>query len=79
MKLLKFYADWCKPCKVLEGILMSLKVEHSNINIEDNPEEAEKYNIQGLPTLVKLDNEGKEIGRIVGALPLPKIKEFCEE
>lgn len=59
MKILKFQADWCQPCKMLTNILNNIKtdVEIEVIDIDQNPEMAKKYNIRGVPTLVKLNGE----------------------
>ena len=59
MKILKFQADWCQPCKMLTNVLKDIKtdVEIEVIDIDQNPEMAKKYNIRGVPTLVKLNDE----------------------
>lgn len=33
IKLIKLYADWCGPCKVLEKMLKDHNIEHENDNL----------------------------------------------
>lgn len=80
MKILKFYADWCNPCKALEEMLKTENVEHENINIESDEGNTltSTYKIKSIPTLIKVDNENKEIDRLVGLPPtLQILKQFC--
>lgn len=77
-EVLKFSASWCGPCQALG---MTLKgIEDNNIpirevDIDDNLDMAAKYNIRSVPTMVMLEN-GSEIKRVSGALPVTKVKEF---
>ncbi len=57
--LLDFYSDMCSPCKMLmkdlEEMAPSLNgVEIKKLNIMDNYELTEKYNIRSVPTLIIL-------------------------
>lgn len=60
MKVLKFYAPWCGQCKVLTKELEKnpISVPIENINVEDNEELVNKYDVQGLPTLILVDKDG---------------------
>jgi len=62
MKIYKFYADWCQPCKVQTKLLEDLceKVEIIPINIEEesSSELCELYGVKSLPTLVLTDEFG---------------------
>ncbi len=63
MKLLKFYADWCQPCKMLSKVMESveLDVPVANIDIDSNMETAKKYGVRGVPMLVLVDADGTAI------------------
>lgn len=65
MKLLKFYASWCQPCKRLTSFLetQSLALELEEINVEDNAMLASQYDVMSVPVLVLLDDEGNEVAR----------------
>lgn len=79
MKVLKFSASWCGPCKMLSMTIAGIKDEIpypvEEIDIDENTELAQKYGIRGVPTLV-LVNEDKEVKRKVGALTAPELKQF---
>ena len=81
MKVLKFYADWCGPCKmltkVLEGVQINTPIEE--VNIDDNNEMAAKFGIRGVPTCVLVDDTGKEVSRRVGMVNEAQFREFVGE
>jgi thioredoxin 1 len=53
-----FSASWCKPCKALKIILRDIEpqykdiVEFKYVDIEENPDEADEYNVRSIPTLL---------------------------
>ena len=47
MKLLKFYADWCNPCRVLTTMLDGFDVcPMEKVNIDLDTDRAVKYSIR---------------------------------
>jgi len=77
-QLLKFSASWCQPCKSLASNMKHVDfkdVELKEIDIDENLDEAKKYGIRGVPTLVLL-NDGVEVGRKSGVLMADKVEEF---
>jgi thioredoxin 1 len=75
LELIDFYADWCGPCKAMAPALESLKIEFpegndrgvviTKISVDENEEEARKYSIRSIPTLVYL-KDGVEVHRTSG-------------
>jgi thioredoxin 1 len=70
--LVDFFAPWCGPCKMMSPIIEELAQEYKNqnikigkVNVDNNQEIAEKYNIMGVPTMIFF-KEGKNVEQIVG-------------
>ncbi|MBU1131841.1 thioredoxin [Patescibacteria group bacterium] len=67
--LVYFFAEWCGPCKVQSPIIDELEkemqgqnVKIGKVDIEQNGELAEKYEVLSIPTLILFkDGEVKEI------------------
>ena len=79
MKLMKFSASWCGPCKMLSRVMEDVDlgdVQLMNIDIDENSDLAAQYGIRGVPTMILLDGSDNEIGRLVGMVNEAKIKEF---
>ena len=72
LTLVDFWAEWCGPCKQVSPLLEEIADEKKDIikivklNVDENPETANKYNIMGIPTLM-LFQKGQIIGTTVGA------------
>jgi len=74
-----FWAEWCGPCKMiapaLEEIQTALgsKVKIVKLNVDENPNTAQKYGIMSIPTLMLFKN-GELASRQVGAAPKQKLE-----
>ena len=68
--LVDFYADWCRPCKMLAPILEEIAFENSKIsiaklNVDHAKDISTEYSVRGIPCLIIFKN-GVEVDRIVG-------------
>lgn len=84
IKLIDFYADWCRPCKQMTPILNEIEESNSDIILEkvnmdiDEEELAEAYGVLNIPTLlIFVDRVLKD--RIVGAVPKSRIMEVINK
>lgn len=77
--IIDFYADWCIPCKELDAVTFSdskvkselsrftaLKVDMTSALTEEKKQLRDKFNVKGMPTVVLLDSQGREIERLTG-------------
>lgn len=78
--LADFNADWCGPCRMIRGVLEELAEESDSykivsINVDEEDELAEKYDISSIPCLIVF-KDGKEVNRNIGFRPKEEIKEM---
>ncbi len=81
MKLIKFSAGWCQPCKRLQAVLDAMDVPYQcdGVDIDKDPAKAAQYGIRGVPTVVLVDAEGVEQKRFVGTKSQSQIQEWLDE
>lgn len=81
-QVIKFYAEWCGPCKIYGPIFERVKqdlqdiVEFKNINVEEDTENLSgEYKVKGIPHTVLLV-DGKLIKSHSGRMNEEQLKEF---
>ena len=77
-KILYFSAPWCGPCKMLGPTMDSVanQVNFTKINVDEDTNTSVKYGIRNVPTLVLVDQSGKEINRLVGNVSKQQVIDF---
>ena len=81
--LLDFWASWCGPCRMVSPIVYEIAEEVTDkkvgkINVDEQPELAERFGVMSIPTLVVMKN-GKIAQQAVGARPKSDILAMLEE
>jgi len=83
---IKFYADWCAPCRVLTTTIKNLDNEKikdvvfGELNVEEDFAEpiVTEFSIRGIPVLLFFKN-GELIDKLIGNVPSSKILEIIEK
>ncbi len=79
--LVDFWAQWCKPCKILSPLLEKLADEGNGsfrlakVDVDVNPNLVLRYSIRSIPTVVAF-SQGSQISEFAGLQPEGRIREF---
>lgn len=76
--LLDFWAAWCGPCRMLSPLVDEVGEEHADvkigkINIDEETELAQQFNIMSIPTLMVF-KKGEKVKESVGLIPKEEIE-----
>lgn len=77
-----FHADWCGPCKTQDTILEELESDRDDfeiekVNVDENQEIANEYQVRSLPTLVIEDDDGV-VERFIGVTQREDIEDAID-
>ena len=86
LKLVDFYANYCAPCHKLKPVLEKISLENNynskigffGVDVEENPDMVETYEIKSVPTIVLMKDD-KEIKRIDGSINEVDIREIIDQ
>jgi thioredoxin 1 len=77
-----FWATWCRPCKMFSPILEEIAKENSiwiaKIDVDENPESAQKYEVSSVPTTIVFE-KGIPVKTIIGAKPKHQMLEELKQ
>ena len=78
MRILKFYAQWCAPCKKLSKDLANENIRVESIDIEQEADLVDEFGVRSVPTTIILDENDKEIKRWVGTFNVKEIHDYLK-
>ena len=82
--LVDFWAEWCGPCKAIAPALDEISDEMGDnlivakINIDENPNTAQEFNIRSIPALMIFKN-GKLEAEMMGQVPKSHLEEWIKQ
>ena len=84
VKLKDFHADWCGPCKTQDPILDEMEgdweesVEFEKIDVDENQDVANEYQVRSIPTIV-IENDEGVVERFVGVTQREQLETALEK
>ena len=78
MKILRFTASWCEPCKALAKNIERVETEREIqvIDIDQEQDLAQHFMVRSVPTLIRIDQDKKEVARIIGVQSTADLEKF---
>ena len=79
-----YTASWCGPCRIVSPLIDRLAEEYQGqakvvkIDIDQNPNNAKKYKIRSIPTVLMFKN-GKLVEQFVGKAPYENYSNALEK
>ena len=78
--MVDFFATWCGPCSMMAPVLEQVSditpdVKIVKVDIDENPELAERYKVMSIPTFMVFEN-GTVVKKTVGAISKSELLEL---
>lgn len=84
MTTVKFFqAEWCGPCKQQKPIVSDIEADRDDVtikrvDIEDSPDEANKYQVRSVPSLVVLNDDDGVVKQFSGVTQREDIEDAID-
>ena len=81
MKLLKFGAEWCGPCKEMKRRLSNFtdcELVEIDVDDENNEDIVSKYKVRNIPALFLVDDNENILSKWIGLTKIDDIKKAIE-
>ena len=82
MKLIKFSALWCPSCLIMNGrvnkIVDEYNLEYIEYDYDVDTNKVEEYKVGDILPVIILENNNKEVARIIGEKSEKELKKIVE-
>lgn len=68
--ILDFFATWCPPCKMLKPHIQTIQNKYKGkvivyeIDVDKNPDLAQRFNVQAMPTMIFMGTKNKYVAEL---------------
>jgi len=82
--IVDFWADWCKPCRILTPLLEKLANEAeggfrlAKVDVDANPNLALRFSVRTIPTVIAF-SQGRRVSDFAGVIPEHLVREFINK
>ncbi len=79
-----FWAEWCKPCRILTPLLEKLALEAegefrlAKVDVDANPNLALRFSVRTIPTVIAF-SQGRKVSDFAGVIPEPLVRDFINK
>lgn len=78
-----FWAEWCRPCRMLAPLLEKLAAEKDGgfllvkVNTDEHPDLAQAFQVEGIPAVFAV-RDGQIADHFTGLMPEEQLREFID-
>jgi thioredoxin len=80
--VVKFYANWCGPCKqlapVIDAVTTELGVKLVSVNVDENPELAQQFGVRSIPAVFAV-KDGAPVASFFGNRPESDVRALASK
>ena len=79
MRIVKYGADWCGPCRTAKQLLINSGVEFTEVDVDENPNALVEKGINEIPFFEILNSNNNVVKRISGSISKEELQEIIEQ
>ena len=80
MQFVVFTSQNCAPCaqlkRSIEKVTLPDHIDYLEVDVEQNPQQAMRYAVRSLPTIIVTDDDGVPVQTRTGSMSVSALKDF---